>query len=354
MTAFFLKLVNMSINASWVILVVLVARLLLRKAPKSVHCLLWALVAFRLVFSCSMESDMSLLPSAKTIEPQVLLSENPAIHSGIDKLDQVVNALLVDKVIYVPETNGNSLQPWIIEAVHVWLIGMIVLLGYSSLAYLCLKMKVRASIRYNMFNDMNDIRLCDRVESPFILGIQEPIIYLPSDLSKKTQEFVIAHELAHLKRCDHLWKPFGYLLLAIYWFNPLVWVSYVLFCRDIEMACDEQVVKMMNGKERKGYSGTLLSCSVPRHMITACPLAFGDTGVKQRVENVLHYKKPAFWIRLSVVIMIVFISACFLTNPKEELGVANNMWARKAAGYTTVVYPMEYNNFEYIKFGNVK
>lgn len=341
MEAFFLRLVNMSINAGWVVLAVLVARLLLRKAPKYVHCLLWGLVAVRLLYPCPMESAVSLIPSAKTIDPQILLSGTPAIHSGIKIVDQLVNSILADGNVFSAAESGRTLQHFVTEASNVWFVGMLLLLLYSRLASVWLSIKVRASVCYNMFNDIDEIRVCDGIESPFILGVLEPVIYLPSDLSKETQNFVIAHERAHLKRHDNLWKPLGFLLLSIYWFHPLMWIAYILLCRDIEMACDERAVRLMNGRERKGYSGTLLSCSVPRHMIAACPLAFGSTGVKQRVKNVLNYKKPAFWVRLVASMVLIFMTACFLTNPKEGPTVANNMWAKKAAGDHYAVQSIE-------------
>lgn len=329
MAAFFLKLINMSINASWVLLAVFIARLLLKNAPKYIHCLLWGLVAVRLVCPYSVESAMSLLPSAKTIEPQVLLSQNPTIHSGINKLDQMVNSILTDKLVVEPNAVVHPLEPWIEKAGHIWLAGMLMLLLYSMLAYLILRIKVRVSICYNVFNDIDVIKMCDGIESPFILGILEPVIYLPSNLSKETQNFVVAHERAHLKRHDQLWKPFGFLLLAIYWFNPLMWVAYILLCRDIEMACDEQVAQILNGRERKEYASTLLSRSVPSHLIAAYPLAFGAIGIKQRIKNILNYKKPVLKVWVATFLVGIFITACFLTNPKGVPGVANYAGTRK-------------------------
>lgn len=319
MAGIFLKIVNMSINAGWLVLVVLTARFLLKKAPKYVHCILWAFVAFRLVCPISFESAMSLLPSEKTFEPHIIFSESPKIDSGIEMVNHSVNTVLSNRFVTDVGASANPLQIWTEAAATVWIIGMVLVLLYSVIAYLRLKFKVSASISFESNCNMkNNIRLCDDIESPFVLGIVKPIIYLPSDLSETEQTFVIAHEQAHLKRGDHFWKPLGFIILAVYWFQPLIWIAYILLCRDIEMACDERVVRMMNGKERKEYSGALLACSVPRHMIAACPLAFGEVGVKQRVKNVLNYKKPAFWIMLVALVTGGVIAVCFLTNPKEK------------------------------------
>lgn len=160
--------------------------------------------------------------------------------------------------------------------------------------------------------------MCDRIDTPFILGVFRPRIYLPSNMSEQDVTYVLAHEQAHIKRHDHWWKPLGFALLTIYWFHPILWIAYVLLCRDIELACDEKVIKEMGIDIKKPYSDALINCSIPRRAITACPLAFGEVGVKERVKTVLNYKKPAFWIVLIAVIACVIVAVCFLTNPKDR------------------------------------
>ncbi|MCR5754397.1 MAG: M56 family metallopeptidase, partial [Acetatifactor sp.] len=179
--------------------------------------------------------------------------------------------------------------------------------------YLLLKRKVTVSIEPD-----KGVRVCDEVESPFILGIFKPVIYVPSDMSEELLRLVLAHERAHLKRCDYLWKPLGFFLLSLYWFNPFCWLAYVLLCRDIEAACDEKVIRDKPKEYIVMYSQALLNCSIRRRTIAACPLAFGETGVKTRVKGILNYKKPTFWVMIAAFIVCVAVTLCFMTNPKED------------------------------------
>ena len=187
------------------------------------------------------------------------------------------------------------------------------LILYAAISALRLRLRVRTAVRLegNVFQS-------EFVPSPFILGVLRPRIYLPFGLEPGAQDMVLAHERAHLKRGDQLWKPLGFLLLTAYWFNPVCWLAYVLFCRDIEAACDEKVVRELGESCKTAYSRALLQCSVPRRMITACPLAFGETGVKGRIKSVLNYKKPAFWVVLAAVFVSIAVAVCFLTDPKTD------------------------------------
>jgi beta-lactamase regulating signal transducer with metallopeptidase domain len=313
MDAAFLKLLNMNIAASWLILAVLVLRFLLKKAPKWLPCILWAVVAIRLICPFSFESGLSLIPSAETISLDILYAQVPVIHSGIPALNNVVNPVITNSFAPTLAASINPLQVWTYIASYVWLLGISAMLIYATVSFLRLRKKVGASI-----NIRDNLWICDDIKTPFILGIISPRIYLPSAMDEAQQAYVIAHETAHLQRRDHWWKPLGFLLLTVYWLNPLLWLAYILLCRDIEIACDERVVREMDLEDKKAYSDALLSCSLPRHMVVACPLAFGEVGVKERIKTVLNYKKPAFWIIVVAVITCIVTAVCFLTNPIND------------------------------------
>lgn len=306
----FLKLVNMSLSASFLILAVMLVRLLFKKAPKWIFCLLWGCVALRLLIPFSIESSFSLLPSSDPLPAEILYTPEPMIESGIPQIDEFINPILSESMTPAPGASVNPTQVWSFILAAVWVIGMALLLLYALVSYLLVRRKVRESVPLQ-----DNIRLCDKIPSPFILGMLRPMIYLPSSMNDADAAYVIAHENAHLARRDHLWKPFGFALLILHWFNPLVWVGYILLCRDIELACDEKVIGKMETAEKKQYSEVLLACSVHRRLIAACPLAFGEVGVKERIKNVLNYKKPAFWIIVLALIACVVTAVCFLTNP---------------------------------------
>ena len=314
MEGMFLKVVNMSISAGWVILAVMLFRVLFRKGPKWVRCILWGIVGVRLICPVSLESVLSLIPSAETFPAEILLAREPQIDSGVKVVNQIVNPVLSGSLAPNPGDSVNPLQVLSVVGTYIWVAGAICLALYAVVSYVRLKYKVTAAMPVE-----GNIYVCDYVESPFILGALRPRIYLPSALEKERIPYVISHERAHLKRGDQLWKPLGYLLLVIYWFHPLVWVAYVLLCRDIELACDERVIRVLGEYEKKAYSQALLECSIPRRQIALCPLAFGEVGVKERVKTVLHYKKPGFWLLLVAVLVCVLMAVCFLTNPKERL-----------------------------------
>lgn len=320
MSGIFLKLLNLSISVSWLVLVVLALRLVLKRAPKWVNVLLWGMVALRLMLPFSIESALSLIPSAETFSPEVVrFDPAPTITSGVELIDNAVNPSLSESFAAAPLASVNPLYVWTYLAGWVWLIGLAAMLLYALVSYLRLRRRVSASIPL-----WENIYVCDDVPSPFILGIVRPRIYLPSALDEAQRGSVLSHERAHLARRDHWWKPLGYVLLAVYWFNPLLWLAYTLLCRDIELACDERVLRGMDAGQIKDYSSALLACSVPRRMIAACPLAFGEVGVGARVKNALRYKKPAFWIVAASVIVCIVVAVCFLTNPER----ATMKWAK--------------------------
>ena len=314
MNELFLKIINMSISASWLILAVLILRLVLKKAPKWVNVLLWGIVAVRLICPLSFESALSLIPSSETIPLDIEMAAKPTIDSGVPAINSVVNPVLSS---FAPPqhvlTSANPLQIWIPILNIIWLIGVGALLLYTAVSYWRLCRKVDTAVRYkgNIFQSEN-------VSSPFVLGIIKPRIYLPFNMNGQDLEHVVAHEQAHIRRKDHWWKSLGFLLLTIHWFNPLMWLAYVLLCRDIELACDEKVIKELGNEQRADYMQALVACSVNRRMIAACPLAFGEVGVKERVKSVMNYKKPAFWVIIIAVIICVGVAACFLTNPKQD------------------------------------
>ena len=314
MAAVFLKLLNLSISASWLVLAVLVLRLISKRSPKWMNVLLWGIVALRLMLPFSIESALSLIPSAETVSPAVVqFDPAPTITSGVSVIDNAVNPSLSEHFAATPEASVNPLYVWTEIAGWVWLIGLGAMLLYALVSYLRLRRRVSVSlcVRENIY-------LCDAISSPFILGVVKPHIYLPSGLDEVQRQNVLSHERAHLARRDHWWKPLGFALLAVYWFNPVLWLAYALLCRDIELACDERVIRTMDESAVKTYSTVLLACSMPRKAVITCPLAFGEVGVKERVRNALHYKKPAFWVVAASVAVCVVVAVCFLTNPEHE------------------------------------
>ena len=318
----FLKLVNLSISASWLILAVLVLRVVLKKAPKWVMPLLWGVVALRLVCLFSIESALSLIPSAETIPSEIVTETREPVLYEQATLDIVTNPTLPSAAeVPVGVSRQQAQVDFNIYSV-LWLAGMAALLVHALVSAGKLKRKLATAIllRDNIYES-------EFVDSPFVFGVVKPNIYLPMHMDEGTAAYVIAHERAHLARRDHWWKVLGYLVLALHWFNPLVWVTYILFCRDIELACDERVVKGLDGAARADYSQALLSCAAPKRAVAACPLAFGEGNIKTRVKSALHYKKPAFWVAAAAVLAVVIVAVCFLTNPRSERG--SLVWAQK-------------------------
>ena len=313
MNELFLKIINMSISASWLVLAVLILRFVLKKAPKWINVLLWGIVAIRLICPFSFESPLSLIPSAETIPLNIGMDTTPTINSGISAINNAVNPIISQSNTPMAGASVNLLQITIGIYEYIWIFGMIALALYTAISYWRLHRKVDTAVRYkdNIFQSEN-------VSSPFVFGIIKPRIYLPFKMNGQDLEHVVAHEHAHIRRKDHWWKPFGFLLLTIHWFNPLMWMAYVLLCRDIELACDEKVIKELGNEQRGDYTQALVACSVNRRMIAACPLAFGEVSVKERVKSVMNYKKPAFWVIIISVIVCVGVAVCFLTNPKQD------------------------------------
>lgn len=302
MDTLFLKILNMSITASWVVLAVILIRLLLQKAPKFIRIILWALVAVRLICPFSIESVFGLIPNDEPISLEPSFTDPFTNYNSIPVINPNIS----------PNLENNTdiiLSPVTITAADIWIIGMLILILCTAISYfrICKKVKEAVPIKDNIY-------LCDHIPTPFILGIIKPKIYLPSSIAEEDMEYVIAHENAHLKRYDHCLKPFGFLLLIIHWFNPFIWLSYILFCRDIELICDENVIQNIGIEKKKSYSNALINCSASSKILSACPLAFGEVGVKTRIKNVLNYKKPALYISITAIVACAVVAVCFLTN----------------------------------------
>ena len=300
MSAVFLKILNMSISASWIAATVLLLRLCLKRAPKWWNVLLWGLVAVRLMLPVSIESSLSLLPRAEVVRPAVIA---PSVPGGA--------APMIGGAAAIASGAKTQLPIWTILA-WVWLFGVLALFLYTAVSTLRLRHQVREAVRLR-----GNIYQSEQVASPFVLGILRPKVYLPYHMDSREAQHVLAHEQAHLRRGDHFWKPLGFLLLTIHWFNPLMWLSYAMLCRDIELACDETVIRDLGCEQRADYMQALVACSVNRRRIAACPLAFGETGVKERVKSVMNYKKPTLWVMLLALALSVVLAGCFLTDPKD-------------------------------------
>ncbi|HHW32197.1 MAG TPA: peptidase M56 [Clostridiaceae bacterium] len=313
MEAVFLKLVNLSLTASVMVLAVILVRLLFRKAPKWLFCLLWGLVALRLILPFSIESAFSLIPCAEPLPQEILYSANPQIQSGISAVGQVINSLPWESMAPAVGVSVTPTKFWLFLLSWVWLAVAAAMLLYTLISSLLLKRKLADATLYQ-----KGIKQSELVDSPFVLGILHPVIYLPYKLNDADLAYIIVHEQAHIKRLDHWWKPLGFLLLSVYWFNPLLWAAYILLCRDIEAACDEKVVREMDREALRAYSTALLNCSTYHRRIAASPLAFGEVGVKERVKHVMNYRKPAFWIIIAAVVTLIVVAVCFLTNPKDS------------------------------------
>lgn len=306
MEAVFLNILELSLRGSLLILAILPIRALLKKAPRWSICLLWVLAAIALVCPVRFESTASVVP-ADSIITEIIA---PAPTMPLVQTEPIMIPDIIENGTPVPAPAPTQPDYAFIGTI-LWLMGMAVMLSVAAVSYVRLKKQVAASLPVK-----DKVYLCDDIDTPFILGIVRPRIYLPSAVDTALYSSVLLHEYAHLKRRDHWWKPLGYLLLTVHWFNPLVWVGYVLLCRDIELACDEKVIRDMDRQHKKDYSEALLQCSMPRRLITACPLAFGEVGAKQRIKAVLNYKKPAFWVIVIVLLLCVVLAVGFLTDPK--------------------------------------
>lgn len=320
MVAVFLKLLNMSITAGWTVLAVMLLRFLLRKMPKQFTCMLWGLVGLRLIFPFSPESIFSLIPSAKTLPETLQPGEFPEIHSGVTAIDRVVNPAAKYSFSRLPvETSGADALKFILHgAVLIWFSGMCLMLLYLVFSYLRLQKKMRTAVLLR-----DNIWQSDFVDSPFILGLIKPRIYIPFRLKEEVLSHVLAHEKAHLARRDHLTKAFAFLLLSVYWFHPLIWAAYLLLCRDIELACDERVIWNLGEEETKSYLLSLIGYDREEERkkmpALACPLAFGEVDLKERIIRAKTWKKPASILILLTAAVCVIAALCLLTDPKQQL-----------------------------------
>ena len=309
----FIKTLNMGIAASWLILAVVVLRVILKRAPKRFRLLLWAVVGLRLVLPVSIESALSLVPSTQTLPEDVMYAAAPELNTGIAALNDAINPAFTAAFAPEPAASANPLQVLLPVASVIWLAGAAAMLLWALVSWLRLRRRVADAVLLegNVFES-------ERVASPFVLGLIRPRIYLPFGLDEGAREQVLTHERAHIARGDHVIKPIGWLILAVYWYNPLVWLAYALFCRDIELACDERVIRRLPVSGRADYSQALLDLSRPHHGVGACPLAFGESAVKCRVKSVLTYKRPAFWLIMLAAVLCIGAAVCFLTDPKAE------------------------------------
>lgn len=334
MGSVFLTVLNMSITASFLAVAVIILRLIFKRSPRWMMCVLWGFVAIRLIIPFSFESSLSLLPSAEPIPGDIIYSPEPSVNTGITAVDNVINPVISDRFSPekdedlptdpLPPEEGIEPSPSVPEEPTplfsltavlsaVWLTGVLAMLIYTLVSYFCIRKRIGEAVE-----DDRGILICDRINSPFILGVIRPRIYLPSSMNENDMKYVIAHERAHLSRLDHLWKPVGFLLLAVYWFNPIMWVAYILLCKDIELACDEKVIGKLGNDFKKPYSEALINCSIPRRMVSACPIAFGEVGVKERIRNIMKFKKPTIIICAVAVLVCAAVAVFFLTDPVEK------------------------------------
>lgn len=329
----FTWILNQSISATWLILVVIIIRAFMKQTPKSLRYVLWAFAAVRLLCPVFIESAWSLVPvievtSQEHKDDAVIMEVHGAWNETLNQKDDLQNIevqnegvkegnikVLPDEVVNITDTHtytGSFSMGTILPiAARIWVLGMIGIFFSSIVSVIRLKNKVGASLQIK-----DNVWVCDEIQSPFVLGIMSPHIYVPSFITKEQLPLILFHENEHLKYRDHWWKPLGFLILTLHWFNPFVWIAYILLCRDMELACDERVIQHMSEEEKKQYSKSLLLCNNPRYLLSACPIAFGEIGVKERIRCILDYKKPARWtIGIAVGVCIV-AAVCFMTNPK--------------------------------------
>ena len=307
----FINLLNMSITASYVIVFVVIVRLFLKKVPKIFSYILWSIVLFRLVCPFSFESAFSLLAmKTKSISQSIAYQQKTPINSGILAVDKIVNQAIARPAAVA---SVNPLQVILFVLSILWLVGIFLLLMYGLVSYLMLKRKVNTSMRIK-----EQIYVCENIDSPFVLGIVTPKIYVPMGLSKEQSSYIINHEQVHIHRFDHIIKPFAFLTLCVHWFNPFVWVAFILMSKDMEMSCDEKVLNKMGQGIKKEYSMSLLSFATNWKMINASPLAFGESNVKSRIKNILNYKKPALWMIIIAIMVVVGAGIGLTSDPKSH------------------------------------
>ncbi len=318
----FLNILNQSLVASWLILAVILFRIVFPNVSKNLRCILWGLVGIRLICPFSIESVVSLIPSAKVVEPQIMYVKNPAIDSGILEINNLVNPVITETFQPNMADSANPLQVYVFIAAWIWMIGIVGLLVYTIGSYIRFRYLLRDAVWLEeKVEGISDTRMLkfifqsDRISQPLVFGIFKPRIYIPFSLGKEGLASVIAHEKMHIQRKDFIWKPLAFLVTIVYWFHPLVWLAYVLFSKDIELACDERVIRDMDLEQRKSYSRALLNCSSPKKLKLTCPLAFGENNVKSRIKMVLCYHRPSKWMVWGACVVGLLISVFFMTNP---------------------------------------
>jgi beta-lactamase regulating signal transducer with metallopeptidase domain len=309
----FLQLLNMSLTASIAIAFILAVRTILQKAPKVFSYLLWSVVLFRLICPFSFESIFSLMPSkANPISQDILYMQTPKIDTGIGVINHSVNAILPAAT---PQTSANPLQILIVIFSHMWLLGVAAMLVYSFFALFRLKKELMNATLYR-----DNIFISSRIDTAFVMGIFCPKIYLPSNLNAAERSYILLHEQTHIRRLDHIFKLIGFLALSIHWFNPFVWAAFFLSGKDMEMSCDEAVIKQLGDDVKKDYSASLLTLATGKRIVSGTPLAFGEGDTKGRIKNVLNYRKPGFWAVLVSVLAVVFVVIGLTTSPKDLSG----------------------------------
>lgn len=309
----FLQLLNMSFTASIVIAFVLVARIILHKAPKVFSYMLWSVVLFRLICPFSFESIFSLLPTkANPISQDILYMQTPNIDTGIGITNQSVPVIIPAPV---PQASANPLQIWIAIFSHIWVLGVAALLVYSLIALFRLRKQLLNATLYQ-----NNIFISSRIDTAFVMGIFYPKVYLPSDLNVAERSYILLHEQTHIKRLDHIFKLISFLVLCVHWFNPFAWIAFFLSGRDMEMSCDEAVIRRLGDEVKKDYSASLLTLATGRRIVSGTPLAFGEGDTKGRIKNVLNYRKPRVWAVLIALLAVVFVVFGLTTSPKDMPG----------------------------------
>ncbi|TCO72151.1 M56 family metallopeptidase [Marinisporobacter balticus] len=338
MIELFISVLNMSVTASYVILFVILVRLLLKKAPKVISYALWGVVAFRLIIPFSFESMFSLMPRnthTVSIPHDIIYQQSPQINKGIEVVDSFVSQSLPAPTV---EASVNPLQIYIEIGAYIWILGIMILLIYSVVSILLLERQLKSAqlIEQNIFEAKN-------LKTPFVLGLIRPKIYLPVGLNATERSYILLHEQTHINRKDHIIKIFAFLILSIHWFNPLVWIAFILMSTDMELSCDERVLKKMNEDIKKPYANSLLSLATGRHILNGNPLAFGEGNVRGRIKNVLNYKKFSFWVIAVSMITVIIVGIALVTNPKggNTIQLKDNL-AESPSGTTEAAY-QEYN-----------
>ena len=312
MISTFIELCNRSIQAGYLMIAIILLRMIWKRVPKLLYRYLWCLVGLRLALPFTWETALSLIPKKTVIKPSVLYSKTPSVDSGIQAVNEVVNPVITQS--FTPEIGAsvNPLQVIMTLGAWIWLIGLVALLLYGVISYIRLHYKVQDAVllKENIFQS-------EKVGSPFVFGFLKPRIYLPYSLEEENLTYVIAHEKMHIKNRDHLLKPIAFILLSVYWFNPIVWLAYYLFCKDLELACDEWVIWNLETADKKAYAKALVMCSTERKFGSISPLAFGENAVKERIKNVLRYKNPSCWAFVGICVVVLIAVVCFMTNPVE-------------------------------------